>query len=62
MEEKIIAKANEIIRDAKFSKIVKSKKAWNCQLVMTGADFDIYISLQSNSVYAICNNSIYRLK
>ena len=26
MEEKIIAKANEIIRDAKFSKLVKTKK------------------------------------
>jgi hypothetical protein len=61
MEKEIITKANEII-DRKFSKLEKVKEAGNCQLVMAGAYFDIYISLQSNSVYAICNNSIYRLK
>ncbi len=59
---KIIGKANEIIRDAKYTKLVKVNNPAQSQLVMTGPDFSIYISLLSDSVYALIGNIVYKLK
>jgi len=58
----IIAEANAIIRDAKFTKLVKAHRAGKCQLVMAGPDFCIYISPVSYSVYAVVGSLVYRLK
>jgi hypothetical protein len=58
----IIAEANAIIRDAKYTKLVKAHRAGKCQLVMAGPDFNIYISPTSYQVYASFGVNVYRLK
>jgi hypothetical protein len=58
----IIEKANEVIRNANFTKVVKARKnAGNCFLIMTSADFDLYGSYSSETVYVHINSTMYKL-
>lgn len=64
MNTEILKKANEIIRNANFTKIVKARKnASMNHLVFNTSSYGIYISYKSDSVYVVDNSgNAYELK
>jgi hypothetical protein len=62
METQILAKANEVIKDSSFTKLVKRSKVGNCFLIVTTPNFDLYGSFSSLAVYATSGNDIYLLR
>jgi hypothetical protein len=64
MNAEILSKANEIIRDSNFTKIIKARK--NAALhhcVVNTMNFAIYISYTSKAVHVVDNNgNAYELK
>jgi hypothetical protein len=57
MNTQILTKANEIIRGANFTKIVKARKnAAMHHCVLSSQFFAIYISYTNDFVYAVDNN------
>ena len=57
MNTQILEKANQIIRNVNFTKIIKARKnAAYHHLVLNTFDYGIYISYTSDSVYVVDNN------
>lgn len=64
MNTEILNKANEIIRNANFTKIVKARKnASMHHLVLNTSSYGIYISYTSDAVHVVDNNgNAFQLK
>lgn len=62
METQILAKANEVVKNAEFTKLVKRSKVGNCFLIVTTPQFDLYGSFSSNVVYATFGDNILLLR
>lgn len=62
MTTQIVIKANEIIKSANFTKLIKPRKnAGGCFLIMTTSEYAIYGSYSSETYYVYYNLNWFKL-